>query len=128
MEPRKRKPNRLKDYDYSETGAYFVTACIKEKHCILGDILVVGERSALPQVKMKLSDIGLVVQRVIEEIPLHYPNLSVDQYVIMPNHVHLLIVIRGYDLHCDKSDEGCSDEKNRFFDLAAFLSRPHHTK
>ena len=95
MEKHIRKPNRLKGYDYSTAGAYFITTCVREKHCILSKIRVVGERIALPRVRIELTEIGIAVEKAIKAIPDHYPNISVDQYVIMPNHIHLLVIIEN---------------------------------
>ncbi len=88
MEQPKRKPTRLKDYDYSNAGVYFVTVCIKDRKRLLGE--VVGEvLRALP--KTQLTDIGLKVKDAIEYIDKHYKNISIDNYVVMPNHIHLLV-------------------------------------
>ncbi len=86
----KRKRNRLAGYDYSAPGAYFVTVCTHEKRCILGDVAV-GEGLAPPAVR--LTSIGRVVESQILALPHRYPSLSVVKYVIMPNHVHLLLTL-----------------------------------
>ena len=87
----KRKPTRLKDYDYSSEGAYFITICSHKKRNILCDI--VGEGlCALPSIK--LTPIGEAVKQSIEYINNNYNNISVDKYVIMPNHIHLIIAIQ----------------------------------
>ncbi len=84
----KRKPTRLKNYDYSNNGYYFITICTDKKQCILGKI--VGEGlCALPSIE--LSAIGKTVKNSIEYINKKYDNISVDKFVIMPNHVHLII-------------------------------------
>ena len=90
MDLPKRKPNRLSYFDYSTPGAYFVTICVEGKRCILGDI--VGASIARPPI-VQLSTYGKIVDAVIREIPAHYPAVSVDHYVVMPNHVHLLLQI-----------------------------------
>jgi len=86
----KRKTNRLIEYDYSQNGAYFVTICAHDKQCIFGEIAG-GAGNARPQ--MILSEIGCIVDKVINKISSIYDAVSVDKYVIMPNHVHLLIMI-----------------------------------
>jgi REP element-mobilizing transposase RayT len=83
-----RKPNRLKNYDYSQSGYYFITICIKDKHELLWRS-VVGARIARPS----LSGIGEVVEKSIENIPHIYKSVTVDKYVVMPNHVHLILII-----------------------------------
>ena len=84
-----RKNMRLKNYDYSTPGAYFITICTKDRRCILSRILV-GD-GALDVPRVHLSEIGAVVDDVICSMEDHYKNIAVDRYVIMPNHVHLLV-------------------------------------
>ena len=86
----KRKANRLPLYDYSSPGAYFITICVKEKRCLLGHI--VGASIARPPT-VSLSYYGAIVDSAIRELPLHYPAISLDHYVVMPNHIHLLLQI-----------------------------------
>ncbi len=88
MESGIRKSVRLSGYDYSQPGAYFVTVCTAEKQCILSSISV-GAIHESPCVK--LTDMGLVVEEKILLLPGRYPRISVDRYVIMPNHIHLLL-------------------------------------
>ena len=90
MEQPKRKRPRLKGYDYGQNGAYFVTFCTKNKACLLWD--KVG-RGALAPPPEGLSAYGRIVDELIQNIPKVYPNVSVANYVIMPNHVHLLVQI-----------------------------------
>ena len=88
MELPNRKRIRLKDYDYSQNGYYFITVCTHNKQKILCD--VVGEGlCALPSIKLTV--IGESVKNSIEYINEKYDNISVDKYVIMPNHIHLII-------------------------------------
>ena len=98
MELKPRKNLRLKDYDYSTDGAYFVTICTHGKEKLLCN--VVGEGlCALPQIN--LTDTGNMVNESIEYINSTYDTVNVDKYVIMPNHVHLLITIEGTGGHGD---------------------------
>lgn len=88
----KRKPNRLNGFDYSKNGAYFITICTKDKKCVLSS--VVGEGlCALPQIH--LTPIGKEIEKSIKYINDNYIDISVDKYIIMPNHIHLLIEIDG---------------------------------
>ncbi len=83
-----RKPNRLRDYDYSANGAYFVTVCTQNKvHCLS------GIQQLEQDVLVKLTWQGEIVQKYIDLIPVKYPSVHVEQFVIMPNHVHLLLRI-----------------------------------
>ncbi len=90
LELPRRKPNRLEGYDYSQNGAYFITLCIKDRRPVLWHV---GARIARPLSDGHLSAHGLVVKAAIENITAHYQTISVDKYVIMPNHVHLILTI-----------------------------------
>ena len=90
MELPQRKPNRLPSYDYSTPGAYFITICTKGGKCTFWER--VGASIARPP-RPVLSQYGKIVDEAIREIPLHYPAVSVDHYVVMPNHIHLLLQI-----------------------------------
>ena len=83
MELSERKPNRLRDYNYSTNGAYFVTICTQDRKKILSDI--VGDGFPVPK------PYGMIAEKFIEQIPAKYPSVSVDKYVIMPDHIHLLL-------------------------------------
>ena len=89
-----RKGTRLKNYDYSTTGAYFVTICTHNRNNILSTIAV-GEGFPLPHesTSLQLSLYGMVVEKWIRELPNKYQNISVDCYVIMPNHIHMLLIV-----------------------------------
>lgn len=102
MELSERKPTRLKNYDYSTTGAYFITVCTQDRKEILSTI--VGEGSALPE----LTTYGEITDRIINEIPDKYQNVSVDHYVIMPNHIHLILSIRKESGRADPSPTATS--------------------
>ena len=96
MEPPKRKQIRLSDYDYSAPGAYFVTICTADRRRILSDIAVGAAISRPPEVS--LTRYGEIVDKAIRNIPRVYPVLSVEKYVIMPNHMHMILRI-----HADES-------------------------
>jgi len=81
-----RRSIRLRDYDYSQSGAYFVTICTYNKECLFGHI-VNGE--------MVLNDAGRIVQAVWDEIAKHFNHVELDQFVIMPNHVHGVITLNS---------------------------------
>ncbi len=90
----KRKQIRLPAYDYSTPGAYFVTVCTADRRCILSTISVGAAISRPPTDELvQLTTYGKIVELAISNIPECYPQISVDNYVIMPNHVHLLLQI-----------------------------------
>ena len=90
MELPKRKSIRLKDYDYSQNGAYFVTIYTYNRECLFGDIVGDG---VLDVPRVILSDYGVIVKNQIEEMVLMHIHLDISKYVIMPNHIHLIIII-----------------------------------
>ena len=86
-----RKPLRLKDYDYSQNGGYFITFCTENRAPVLSRITVGKAALRLPQVE--LTEYGRITEKYIQNISVAYPHISVENYVIMPNHVHLLLLV-----------------------------------
>jgi len=84
----KRKKLRLDNFDYSTPGAYFITICTHNRRCMLSRIVGAIHESPEPE----LTEYGKIVDDIINHIPEHF-KVSIDEYVIMPNHVHLIIVI-----------------------------------
>ncbi|MCL1865131.1 MAG: hypothetical protein FWF73_04895 [Spirochaetes bacterium] len=140
-----RKHNRLKDYDYSQNGVYFITICVKNKHEIFGHIVgaIINRPQSFPdrpqlkhnpqsstnrlQLKhnpqsfpdhpqnemednlhVEFSEYGIIVDKAINEISVHYKNVSVDKYVIMPNHIHLILIIQNNETDGRLRDYGWS--------------------
>ena len=93
MESPKRKPTRLKGYDYSSPGMYFLTICVKDRKQLLGKIVGGGDFDA-PQ--MLLSEYGQILDKNIKLMNEKYPHIKIDKYVIMPNHFHLILNITDY--------------------------------
>ena len=87
----KRKVLRLKEYDYSQTGGYFITFCTENRAPLLSRITVGKAALRLPQVE--LTEYGRITEKYIQNISVAYPHISVENYVIMPNHVHLLLLV-----------------------------------
>lgn len=79
-----RRSIRLKDYDYTQAGAYFITLCVENRACVLGDVID-GE--------MQLSPSGAIVADAWEWLAQQYPYVAIDEYVVMPNHFHGIIVV-----------------------------------
>ena len=86
-----RKQNRLPEYDYSAPGYYFITICTEEHKMYFGQIHA-GHEQNVPAL-MHLSPAGQIVSEAICAIPQHYQAVRVDKYVVMPNHVHLILVL-----------------------------------
>ena len=119
-----RKPSRCSDYSYSNNGLYFLTICSKNKEKLFCSIFskehripsvgvgfpddpkqqthITGdfpdsqqtETVGLDSVRVKLSPIGIIVKHTIEFLNKSNPEISIDKYVIMPNHLHLLVEVR----------------------------------
>ena len=81
-----RRSIRLRGYDYAQAGAYFVTVCVQNRECLFGEVA----DGAVP-----LDRCGEIVARCWDELPSHYPTVELDAFVIMPNHVHGIIVLAG---------------------------------
>ncbi len=90
MEPRQRKQNRLQGYDYGRPGSYFITICVEKHAEMLGEVCR-GAHCAPAYIR--LSDIGRAVENAILQIPNCHKNVRVDKYVIMPNHIHMILVL-----------------------------------
>ena len=87
-----RKRNRLKHYDYSSCGAYFITICTSDRRNYFWN--GVGATIGRPQ-DVDLSQYWKLLDEAINNIPSIYPALKLDHYVIMPDHIHLLLIIRA---------------------------------
>lgn len=97
---------RLKGYDYTQEGAYFATICTWQREILFGDIIR-GE--------MHPNSYGRIAQACLEGLPRHFPSLSLDAFVVMPNHVHVIFmldrgeasagaaIVEGDDSHTDAS-------------------------
>ena len=86
-----RKNTRLQDYDYSTPGAYFLTLCRENKRCLLSRIVGTG---VLDGPKIELLPYGKVAEKYILQLNNFYNHLSVESYVIMPNHIHIMLSVR----------------------------------
>ncbi len=80
-----RKRQRMHAFDYREAGAYFVTICIDGRHCVLG---------AIREGTMRPSPIGTIVEQTWRDLPSVVPSIELDAFVLMPNHVHAVVMIR----------------------------------
>lgn len=85
---------RLKNWDYGWNAAYFVTICTQNRQCYFGDIL---------DGKMQWSEIGGMAQKYWNDIPKHFPFVKLDSFVVMPNHVHGIVII-------DKTNGKCNND------------------
>ncbi|MCK9523321.1 MAG: hypothetical protein M0R76_09820 [Proteobacteria bacterium] len=98
-----RRSIRLRDYDYAQSGAYFITICTQDRECLFGEV-VNGQ--------MRMNDAGRMIQAIWDEIPAHYPGVDIDEFVVMPDHVHGIIIISGHPAAAvvEKTNETLSHE------------------
>ena len=93
----KRKSPRLKYFDYSSAGAYFVTICVNNKLNLLSEIqnttVAVGEGLAPPEISIKLKPCGEIVKEQLQALEIRYENITIDDFVIMPNHIHIIVFL-----------------------------------
>jgi putative transposase len=92
---------RLKNWDYRNNGAYFITICTKNRTHFFGEI---------NNGKMQLSEIGELAHKFWAEIPQHFPFVKLDAYVVMPNHTHGILII-------DKNDAEIRNDENNLADI-----------
>jgi len=86
-----RKPNRIQEYDYSTNGAYFITICTRDRKRILSKIAVGTGVLDCPQIR--LLNHGEIADRYIRQMDAFYNHISVEKFVIMPDHIHLLLSV-----------------------------------
>ena len=101
MEFPKRKNIRLQGFDYNTPGYYFVTICTKDKKKLLGEIVGTG---LLDGPKNQLTAYGQIAADRLNDMADFYPDIKLEKYVIMPNHIHLLLHIVGVMPNQENSD------------------------
>ena len=98
MNSSSRKSNRLESYDYSQEGAYFITICTQQRKRLLSKIYVGTGVLDCPQIHLLKH--GAIADKYIRQMDMFYENLSVDKYVIMPDHIHILLRVRDSVVRC----------------------------
>lgn len=96
-----RRSIRLKGYDYSQEGLYFVTICVQDRVCLFGKVVDVTSPQYGEGKCMVLNDVGNIAKQCLLDIPKHFPNVLLTDYVVMPNHVHFIIEITKKDTNAD---------------------------
>jgi hypothetical protein len=79
-----RKSPRLRHYDYAQVGAYFVTACARDRQCLFGHV---------ESDEMQLNELGRIVREHWLRIPLHWTRVEIDSFIVMPNHLHGIVIL-----------------------------------
>lgn len=116
-----RRSIRLNGYDYAQNGNYFLTHCTRNRECLFGDV-----RDG----KMYLSNYGRLVNECWQEIPVHFPQIVLHEYVIMPNHVHGIIEInnpQSTGANMGRCTDTVDVGANNYSPLRTPQSRPHGT-
>lgn len=90
-----RKSIRLKGYDYSQKGLYFITICCHQRAHLFGKVGLDNEGKTI----MLLNQAGEIAKQCWEEIPSHFPNVNLHEFIIMPNHIHGIIEFVGANNH-----------------------------
>ena len=102
-ELKKRKTPRHHSFDYNSAGVYFITICTQDRRCILSRIVVgtgvpdCPSKDVIACPQLELSTYGKIADKYIKQLNEFYHHLSVEHYVIMPNHIHLIIKIAETD-------------------------------
>ena len=108
----KRKNIRLKNYDYSKEGYYYITICIKNRKEILSKIIDCNKNKSIDvgadasvRPKIKLTEIGKIIEEHLQNIDKIYEkNVILDEYIIMPDHIHFIIQIRRTEASAPTKD------------------------
>ena len=101
-----RRSIRLQGYDYSQEGLYFITICCQDRAHLFGEI-VDGE--------MIFNDAGLQAQKCWQDIPNHFPNAVLHEYIIMPNHIHGIIEFVGANQYSPNNNSPNNNSPNQTF-------------
>ena len=107
----KRKPTRLKGYDYSAKGAYFITICVKDREELLSKIVGDGVLDVPNNI---LTQYGEIADKYINKMSEFYQHIFIDKYVIMPNHIHLILSIINQENGTSRTPSPTSSEISKF--------------
>ncbi len=118
---KQRKPTRLKDFNYGQEGSYFVTICTHNKMNILSYI---DKKQDLETATVQLSPIGQIAESCLLDLEERFPNIKIDTYVIMPNHIHAIISIQDASIPNPKE---LSDLICTYKSLVTKIVKRHHT-
>ena len=99
-----RRSIRLKEYDYSSKGMYYITLCVNKRLCLFGDI---------EDGEMKLNDAGKIVDRIWQEIPEYYHCVEIGEYIVMHNHLHGIIILNNDNVGAPPCGRPLMNPKNR---------------
>ncbi len=119
-----RKNIRLQGYDYSQAGYYFVTICVAERKPILSKI---KPNCQSPLYKIELLPMGIEVEKTINYINNNYKQVKIEKYVIMPDHIHLIINLEG-KREFDADRQGCLSLRDVVKYLKSYTTREYRKR
>jgi putative transposase len=96
-----RRSIRLRGYDYTQAGAYFITICTQNHKCLFGNIV---------NGAMQLNDAGRTVETLWKMLPILHPDVEIDEFIVMPNHLHGIILISP--IHHQRNNELAKPEND----------------
>jgi len=114
------KRRRLQNYDYSNNGSYFITVCTLQR-----ENLFWTQNINLNDVNIPLSDVGIFIKNCIEQTCIHVPSVSIDNYVIMPNHIHLIITLLDSDVSVSGIVHYLKSQTTKHLDYSIFQRSFH---
>ncbi len=119
-----RKTIRLQGYDYSQAGCYFVTVCVADKKPILSRIRPIYEET---RCRIELLPMGTEVEKTIQYINNNYKQVKIEKYVIMPDHIHLLINLENKS-GFDTDRQGCLSLRDVVKRLKSYTTREYRKR
>ena len=114
MKLNNRKNTRLPGFDYSTPGMYFLTVCVKDRKQLLGKIVGGGD---LDTPYIELSQFGQILEKHLDLLNKKYSHISIDKYVIMPNHFHLILCITEHKKGTSETAVPYNNEISKFISL-----------
>ena len=107
-----RRSIRLQGYDYTKIGAYFVTICTFQREALFGDVI---------DGQMQLNRIGQIITSLWQAIPHHFPNVKLDEFVLMPNHLHGIVIIAKQEMQANSTNKELVPQGTKSNSLGAII-------
>jgi REP element-mobilizing transposase RayT len=98
---------RLKNWDYGNNGAYFITICSREREHFFGEVESIDNEN-----EMQFNEIGKLANKFWSEIPIHFPFVELGNYQVMPNHIHGILIINKKNIIDDTTDKVIEVKRN----------------
>jgi len=98
-----RRSIRLQGYDYTKIGVYFVTICTFQREALFGDVI---------DGQMQLNRIGQIITSLWQAIPHHFLNVELDKFVLMPNHLHGIVIIAKQEVQANSTKKRTSSARH----------------